>query len=269
MHALPKDFGLDGEEKLAKNTSETFIQTKDLCIEYQVDENTTHKALHGLALSIQKGERIGIAGLSGSGKSTFIKCLLGLIPDYEGSLSIYGTEMRDLDKHDLADLISYAPQRPFLLAGTVRSNLIYGDQAKHADDQLWSALASTKMDDRIKTLPDELDGTIREQGRNFSGGEQQRIMLARTMLKSSELLIFDEASSALDAETDRFVQQTIAAQTQGRTVLTIAHRLSTLRWTDRILVFKNGQIVQNGSYDDLAAKEGEFKNLLHHQDCEA
>lgn len=268
MHELARDSGLSGTAPLIKSSQAPFIEAKDLCIDYYLDDQTRHQALKNLNLTIVQGERIGIAGLSGSGKSTFIKCLLGLIPDYQGALIVQGTEMHELDKQDLAKIISYAPQRPFLLAGNVKDNLLYGDDMCHRDDQLWQALASTKMDDRIKSLPQQLAGSIREQGRNLSGGEQQRLMLARTLLKSSELLIFDEASSALDAETDRFVQQTIAKKTKGRTVLTIAHRLGTLRWTDRILVFKDGKIIQNGTYDALAAQDGEFKNLLHHQDAE-
>ena len=259
--ALPSDSMLCGISEPNENNPLT-VCTEGLSVTYERPDGTLHQALTNVTVLIRKGESIGIAGESGSGKSTFVKAVLGLISRYSGSIDVFGVSVRDLNKDSLASLTAYVSQRPFLFHGTVRENIIYGVTSPKTETELWTALERAHIKDLIESLPGQLDAPLAEQGRNLSGGEQQRIVLARVFLKGAGLLILDEATAALDNENERLVQHAIEEIATNQTTITIAHRLSTLRGLDRILVFEGGQIVQDGNYESLASSSGIFKRLL-------
>ena len=262
----PADPGLVG--RLQPRESQTLIKAKNLCMTYfSPDKGKEKHALQDISLEILQGQRIGIAGPSGSGKSTFIRTILGLNYAYEGDFEIAGVSVKEMDKAALAKMISYVPQSPFVMAGTLRDNVLYGAHEENiSDDCIWRALEKAQLSDRAKELNGGLDYIMQEGGRDFSGGERQRLMLARLFVKNSKIAILDEATSALDNENDFLIQKELSRLSKDMSVLTIAHRLSTLKWTDHILVFDKGHIVQQGSYAMLAEQEGMFKYLIDKQD---
>jgi ATP-binding cassette subfamily B protein len=261
---LPSDSMLCGTAEPIRDDP-CVVSASGLSVAYVRPDQTAHKALRNLTVSIQKGEKIGIAGESGSGKSTFVKVVLGLIGDFAGDVTVFGRSVKLVDKAALAALIAYVPQRPFLLHGTVRHNVAYGAESTISDERAWAALRHAHIDDLINSLPGKLDAPLAEQGRNLSGGEQQRIVLARAFLRGAELVVLDEATAALDNENERLVQEAIEELAAGKTTITVAHRLSTLRGTDRILVFDEGEIVQDGPYHVLADAPGVFKRLVEQE----
>ncbi|KKW42735.1 MAG: YwjA [Candidatus Magasanikbacteria bacterium GW2011_GWA2_56_11] len=266
LRQLPTDPGLAGSGCPKTKAPAPLIETNQLSVNYTdtLDETENrHPALVNLTVAIKRGEKIGIAGVSGSGKSTFVKVLLGLIPTYTGSVRVFGQEIKNLDKLALSKLVAYVPQRPFILHGTVRQNVEYGTALTNVPaTTLWQALQSAHMETRVRALPGGLDAMIAEQGRNLSGGEQQRLVLARVFLKGAPLVILDEATAALDNQSEAFVQQAIESLGQDSTVIVIAHRLSTLQGCGRILVFDNGQVIQEGTFKGLSEREGNFRSLL-------
>jgi len=227
--------------------------------------------LDRVSLRVGKGQKIGLAGLSGSGKTTLIRIILGLLADYEGSLKVFGAEARGIDKERLAALIAYAPQKPFILSGSLRDglNAVAAGDAGYADERMLQALHKAQLDDFLHRHKDSLDYDIHEQGRNMSGGEQQRLMLARIFLRDAELVILDEATSALDMKTEAALQNSLQQAMTGKAMIVIAHRLSTIQWMDRIYVFEAGRVVQEGTYQALATSPGLFQNMLAQQATES
>lgn len=214
--------------------------------------------LYDLNFEVRAGEIIGIAGPSGGGKSTLLKAMLGLFGDYEGHLELFGSEVREIDKTRLADLVAYGPQKPYVPQGTVRSNINDGAlrSGEHPDETLLASLrrAQFKMG---------LDKEISERGDNISPGQAQRLSLARVFSKEqSRLIVLDEATSMLDGWTQTKVMDELRAYVVGRALIMVAHRLDTLRWADRIIVLDGGRIVQCGSYSELAQTPGTFRMLL-------
>lgn len=264
LHALPSDPGLSGN--LIPTMPEATIRVRNLTARLSGPEGKNTLALNDLSVEIPEGQVVGIAGPSGSGKSTFAHILLGLISDYEGSAKVSGIELIEWEKESLARLIGYVPQAPFLLAGTVRQNLLYGPNgALRDDDAIWRALDAAQIADRVGCLPDSLDALVSEAGRNFSGGEKQRLAIARLFLRQARILVLDEATSALDSENEARIQESMISLSRGKTTLIIAHRLSTLRDVDRVLVFQDGRIVQDGAYTELVARPGVFRELVERQ----
>mmetsp|Transcript_16247 Transcript_16247/g.35358 ORF Transcript_16247/g.35358 Transcript_16247/m.35358 type:complete len:696 (-) Transcript_16247:25-2112(-) len=231
------------------------------------------RVLDGLSLNLQRGTVVGLAGTSGSGKSTLLKVALGLIPDYDGSMKMFGTEIRDLDKMDLSRHVAYAQQEPFVLTGTLRENLLLtqpsGLEETLAidDDAMVRALERSCLGSDDYEWSHGLDTRIHEGGRNLSGGQRQRLALARVFLqRNAELIVLDEATSALDNATESRVIEELHAHAAeaGRTVVMVAHRLTTLRNADRVLVMDEGRVAQDGSYADLSRRPGIFFDLLQY-----
>lgn len=270
LRALPTDRGLEGTKKPAAQLPDTTIAVDRLSVYLSGPEGKATHALRGVTLEIPEGQVVGIAGESGSGKSTLASTLLGLISNYEGHATISGVELVEWDKESLATLIGYVPQNPFVLAGTVRENVCYGQtNGRTLDDAtIWAALEDAQLADRVRALPGELNATISEAGRNLSGGEKQRLALARLFLRDSRILVLDEATSALDNVNEARIQKAIERLAGGRTIILIAHRLSTLRAADRVLVFQEGDIVEDGTYDELVAIDGVFSELVRKQERE-
>lgn len=230
-------------------------------------------ALNHVDFEIQEGEIVGVAGPSGSGKSTLVKLVLGLIPNYEGSAKLFGVEVRDIDKKQLAELIAYVPQSPFLIKGSVRENVCYAAKMRPSDEEIRQALDKARVLAKVETLGDgnfkaALDSMVHEQGRNFSGGERQRFALARLFLSKPKLVVLDEPTAALDTENQALVQSSISELTRGKSAMIVAHRLNTLQQTNRIIVLEHGRVVQNGSYAELANSDGLFRTLIEREQLE-
>jgi len=237
------------------------IVANNLRVKYLTREEEHRGALHGISLSIQHGETIGVAGRSGSGKTTFLKVLLRLIHPCDGSLLIGGVPLEAVSRRDIGQLFGYVGQSPFVFSGSISDNIAYGTvNASAADIRRVAEMANLHED--ICQMPGEYDATISERGQNLSGGQRQRLALARVLLKQPPILILDEATSALDNISERNVQRALGVASSDRTMILVAHRLTTLRNADRIFVFDEGRIAEVGSYNELVVAGGVFNELV-------
>jgi ATP-binding cassette subfamily B protein len=240
---------------------ESALVVNDLNVEYITPQGKHVHALDDLSLLIRHGETIGIAGRSGCGKSTFVRVLLRLIHPNSGEVFLGGVRIEDVSRADISKLIGYVGQSPFVFAGTIAENIAYGDEsATMADIRRAAELAH--LHDEIMLMPGEYNAIVTERGGNLSGGQRQRLAIARILLRQPPILILDEATSALDNISERAVQQALGVRSSDRTTLLVAHRLSTLRDADRILVFDEGKIVEAGTYTDLVQQGGLFSELV-------
>ncbi|MES2225785.1 MAG: ABC transporter ATP-binding protein [Patescibacteria group bacterium] len=253
-----------GEEGIASTqTSENAIEAHNLSFRY---EKGGQLILNTVSLSIKREEKIGLVGASGHGKSTFVKVLLRLVHGYEGSVMLFGKDLEKISREEMARQIAYIPQKSYVFRGTVRDNITYGSGQRITDEQVIEAARKANILEEIESSLGGLDGQVAEGGNNLSGGQRQRIALARLMLQKPELLILDEATSALDNTNEAVVQKNLEHAFADATVIAVAHRLTTLQNMDRILVFENGSIVQEGTYQELSARPGLFKTFLTQQD---
>ena len=221
-------------------------------------------AILGAEFTIAAGEKIAIVGHTGSGKSTLVKLLMRFYDVESGSILIDGYRIKDLKLSYLREQIGLVAQDPFLFNGTVAENVLYGNI--EADrDQVISAAISAHADPFIKSLPDGYDTRVGERGVKLSGGEKHRIAIARTFLKNPPILVLDEATSSVDTETENHIKQALKILMAGRTTLIIAHRLSTLEGADRVLVMKQGELVEMGDHDSLIALDSEYAQLFRQQ----
>ncbi len=220
--------------------------------------------LKGVSLEVEPGQTVAIVGSSGSGKSTIGRLLFRFYDVSGGALLIDGQDVRDVTQDSLHAQIGVVPQDTVLFNDTVHYNIAYG-RPDASEDEIIAAAKAAKIHDFISSLPDGYDTTVGERGLKLSGGEKQRVGIARTLLKNPPILLLDEATSALDTETEMEIQAELKAMGEGRTVITIAHRLSTIADADRIVVLENGVIVEEGRHDDLLASEGRYAHLWNRQ----
>ncbi|MCB9935626.1 MAG: ABC transporter ATP-binding protein [Planctomycetes bacterium] len=216
--------------------------------------------LNGLRLVVKAGEMIGIAGTTGAGKSTLIKLLLRLYDVNEGAILIDGVDIRKLAQHDLRRQIALVSQDVFLFHGTIRENIAYPG-VDVTDVQVIEASTHAHFHEFVTSLPQGYDTIVGERGIKLSGGQRQRLSIARALLKNAPILVLDEATSSVDTETERIIQQNLEEMTSGRTALVIAHRLSTIRRADRIVVIKDGRVEEEGHHDQLVEKGGAYAEL--------
>lgn len=239
------------------------ITFQDVHFGYQDD----HAILKGVTLDVPAGRTVAIVGPSGSGKSTIGRLLFRFYDTSDGTLLIDGQDIRNVTQKSLHAAIGVVPQDTVLFNDTIYYNIAYGrPEASRAE--IIEAARAAKIHDFISGLPDGYDTTVGERGLKLSGGEKQRVGIARTILKNPPILLLDEATSALDTETESEIQQELQAMGEGRTVITIAHRLSTIAHADRIVVLESGQIVEEGAHDALLARNGRYASLWHRQAAE-
>ena len=224
--------------------------------------------LSKLSLKIKKGETVAIVGPSGSGKSTIGRLLFRFYDVNSGSLKIDGQDIRDVTQASVHNSIGIVPQDTVLFNDTIGYNIAYGRDGA-SEDEIIAAAKSAKIHDFIISLTDGYNTTVGERGLKLSGGEKQRVGIARTLLKNPPILVLDEATSALDTETERNIQDSLRGLGSGRSVITIAHRLSTVVDADQIIVLEQGSIVEKGTHDELLNLNGRYAKMWHIQESEA
>ncbi len=220
--------------------------------------------LKNINLDVKSGEIVALVGMSGGGKTSLVNLIPRFYDVSSGSLLIDGIDIRKASISSLRDQIAIVTQEPILFNDTVRNNIAYGN-LKASDDEIEMAAKAAYAYDFIQGFPDRLDTMIGELGGRLSGGEKQRICIARALIKNAPILILDEATSSLDTESERLVQKALENLMKGRTTFVIAHRLSTIGYANRILVIVDGRIVEEGKHEELVAKEGEYYKLYKMQ----
>jgi ATP-binding cassette subfamily B protein len=217
-------------------------------------------AVAGITLDVPAGTSLALVGETGSGKSTIAALIARLYDPTSGRVTIDGVDVRDLPLADLAGLVGVVSQETYLLHTTVRENLRYA-RPDATDAEIEAAARAAQIHDLIAGLPDGYDTTVGSRGHRFSGGEKQRIAIARTLLRNPRILVLDEATSALDNETERAVQRAFEELSRGRTTVTIAHRLSTIRDADQIVVVDHGRVLESGTHEALVGDGGRYAAL--------
>ncbi len=248
--------GTGGSRRLLRARGE--IEFRNVSFEYSSDKDAV---LHQVSFHVKPGETVAIVGRSGSGKTS----LVGLVPRFydvsAGSVLLDGFDVRDYRLTDLRSQVSLVSQDVVLFNDTIRNNIAFNAVGK-SDAQVEAAARAANVMEFIAQQPEGFDTPLADRGLNLSGGQRQRISIARALLKDAPILILDEATAALDNESERRVQQELSVLMQGRTTLVIAHRLSTVEGADRIIVLDNGRIVETGTHHELLAKNGVY-SLLH------
>ena len=223
-------------------------------ITFTHDEGQGDTLFHDFSLDIKPGEKIGLVGASGSGKTTLTKLLLRFADIDSGKITIDGQDISEVTQASLRAKIAYVPQEPLLFHRSVRENIAYG-RPDATDAEIEEAAKKAGAYDFIVGLKDGFDTMVGERGTKLSGGQRQRVAIARAILKDAPILVLDEATSALDSESEALIQKSLETLMENRTSIVIAHRLSTIAKLDRIIVLKNGKIVEDGSHDDLINKK--------------
>jgi ATP-binding cassette subfamily B protein len=223
--------------------------------------------LKGVSLKVGAGETVAIVGPSGSGKSTIGRLLFRFYDVSEGRLSIDGQDVRDVTQESLHGVIGVVPQDTVLFNDTIRYNIAYGRDGA-SEEEIVAAAKAAQIHDFIAALPNGYDTAVGERGLKLSGGEKQRVGIARTLLKDPPVLLLDEATSALDTETEREIQSALRKAGEGRTVITIAHRLSTISDADLIVVLEDGEVAEQGTHEALLKRKGRYASLWARQSSE-
>lgn len=238
------------------------ISLENIHFTYPGKEN---KALDGVNIKIYKNQVIGLVGSSGSGKSTLIDILLGLIKPQKGSVMIDGAIIDSTNLRPWQNSIGFVPQSIFLADASIRENIAFGLSIEKIDDsKVIRAADLAHLSELISELPDGLDTQVGERGIQLSGGQRQRIGIARALYNDAEVLVLDEATSALDGITEKMVMDAINGFTGKKTIIMIAHRLSTVKKSDQIYILENGQVIDQGSYQELVKNNTMFKNMVEH-----
>ena len=259
MFAEPIDRSFDMPSSRRPNIdNDSAITVCDLHVHYS---RGRRRALDGVSLAVRRGEIIGIAGRSGCGKSTLLRTLMRLTHPLAGQAELGGVPLELVSRESIAQVVGYVGQAPFIFAGTIEDNIAYEQQGAPSDEIRRVANLAC-LHDEIMEMPGGYRAIVAEGGKNLSGGQRQRLALARVLLKNPPILILDEATAALDTISERRIQDALVTLRGDRTVLLVAHRLSTLLNADRIIVFDHDKIVETGVYDELIELGGVFAELV-------
>ncbi|TCW61711.1 ABC transporter ATP-binding protein [Treponema sp. J25] len=248
----------ENEGKLVVQNVQGNIDFKNVYFSYP---GTTEHAVQDFTLSITAGQSVAFVGASGSGKSTLMQLVLGLRRPNQGAIFLDGKDLSTLDMRTVRHHVSVVPQSVILFSGTIRENITYGLK-EFSEEQLIEAARMANALEFIEQLPKGFDTPIGEYGSRLSGGQRQRIAIARALIRNPRILILDEATSALDVASERQVQIAIEQSMRGRTTLIVAHRLSTIRHADLVVVLERGRLVEMGTYRELVQKDGFFSRLV-------
>ena len=251
---------IDGEDSRPIKLPTGRIEFRNVDFGYGPDR----KVFERLNLVIESGQRVGLVGFSGSGKSTFVNLILRLYEPQTGQILIDGVDIRRMTQESLHKQISLIPQDPSLFHRTLMENLRYG-RLEASDEEVIEAARKAHAHEFIEAMRDGYDSLVGERGVKLSGGQRQRIAIARVILKDAPVLILDEATSSLDSVTEKSIQDSLDDIMANKTVIVVAHRLSTIAHLDRILVFDEGRIVEDGSHDELLARKGHYWKLWSRQ----
>ena len=236
------------------------IMFQDVSFEYEKDS----PVLQDISFEAKQGQTVALLGPTGSGKSSLIN-LLARFYDYDGSILLDNVELRDYAKHVLRQQIGIVEQEPFLFSRTIRENIAYGVQRQVSEEEIEAAAKAAAVHDVIMTFPDGYDTLVGEKGVTLSGGQKQRVTIARTLLKDPHILIFDDAVSAVDTETEAIIHAALDNLQKGRTTFIIAHRIQTVMRADKILVLDKGRIIQQGTHSELMLQEGIYRKIYNLQ----
>ena len=220
--------------------------------------------ISGLSFSINKGDTLALVGDSGGGKSTIAKLLLGLYMINSGSIQVNGQAYKDYSLEELRDQMGYVPQDAYIFNGTIRENILYGNT--DADEQqIINAAILANAHDFILAQPDGYETYVGERGIRLSGGQRQRIAIARAIIKNPSILLLDEATSSLDSESEKLIQDALDRFMHNKTSVVIAHRLSTILNADKICYIKDGNVVEEGTHNELLSKKGYYHSLYYRE----
>ena len=247
----------------ALNVKGGHLRFENVVFSYEPDR----QILHGVTIDVPAGKTIAVVGPSGSGKSTIGRLLFRFYDVGGGALKVDGQDVRDVTQSSLREAIGVVPQDTVLFNDTIGYNIAYGKSGASQKD-IEDAARAAQIHDFIASLPDGYDTVVGERGLKLSGGEKQRVGIARTILKNPPILLLDEATSALDTDTERDIQESLREMGEGRSVITIAHRLSTVVDADKIIVLVNGRVEEEGTHAELLAKEGRYASMWHRQSVE-
>jgi len=221
-------------------------------------------ALEDMNFSVKEGETLAIIGGTGSGKTTLANLLLRLYDVENGSIKINGQDIRNISQKNLREIIGFATQNAALFEGTIRGNVAYGKEDA-TDEEIWHALDIAQGKDFVEKLDDQLDARVEHNGGNFSGGQQQRLSIARALITNSNILVFDDSFSALDFKTDAKLREALKPETEDAAVIIIAQRISTVVDADTILVLENGRLVGKGTHDELKENNKLYQEIIESQ----
>ena len=248
-------------ENGCKNNIKGDVEFSSVSFQY---DTTLPMVLNNIDLKIHQGQTLALVGMSGSGKSTFVNLVSRFYDTVHGDILIDGVSIKSYDLNALRQQIAMVLQDDILFSGTVLENIRYGTPGA-TESEIIQAAKNANAWEFISELPDKLLTQVGDQGRRLSGGQKQRISIARAFLRNARILILDEATSALDAESEQLIKEALVRLTKDRTSFIIAHRLSTVRHADNIIVLDKGTIVEQGKHEDLIKKQGHYASLYEMQ----
>ena len=251
----------DKPERIAAPAATGAMSFRDVEFRYPGAQDPV---LHDITLDIAPGRATAIVGSTGSGKSTLINLIPRFYDVTEGSLEVDGVDVRDIQRDDLWDRIGLVPQKAFLFSGTIASNLRFG-KADATDDELWTALRIAQAESFVRDLPDGLESPVSQSGANFSGGQRQRLAIARALVKRPSIYVFDDSFSALDLRTDANLRAALAREVRNATIVIVAQRVGTIMTADQIVVLDGGTIVGIGTHDELLETCETYREIVDSQ----